>query len=135
VLSVTFDANVYVSALNFGGTPLRLLNLARTRAVRLDVSEAILDELADVLRVKFAWREPDIEKVIAQIRALANHVAPAKKVKVVHRDSDDDAILACAATALSDYLVTGDKDLLEVASYGVTQIIKPAEFLALASGH
>jgi putative PIN family toxin of toxin-antitoxin system len=133
VLSATFDTNVYVSALNFSGTPLRLLNMARAGAIRLDVSATILDELTDVLQAKFGWREPDITGAIEQIKAFANHVTPAISLKVVHRDPDDDAILACATAARSDYLVTGDKDLLEVTSHRGTRIIKPAEFLALVS--
>jgi putative PIN family toxin of toxin-antitoxin system len=87
--------------------------------------------LADVLQVKFRWRQPDIERAIDQIRAYANHVTPTEFLKVVRRDPDDDAILACAAAARSDYLVTGDKDLLEVRSHLGTEIIKPAAFLAL----
>jgi uncharacterized protein len=55
VLSATFDTNIYVSALNFGGIPLRLLNMARDGVIRLDVSEAIFEELADVLETKFHW--------------------------------------------------------------------------------
>jgi hypothetical protein len=53
-----------VSALNFGGIPLRLLNMARDGVIRLDVSEAIFGELADVLETKFHWRKPDIEQAI-----------------------------------------------------------------------
>jgi hypothetical protein len=52
VLSATLDSNTYISALNFGGTPLEVLNLARAGFIGLDVSDAILDEFAGVLRDK-----------------------------------------------------------------------------------
>jgi hypothetical protein len=39
VLSVTVDTNIYVSALNFGGNPLRLLNLAEAGGIRLNVAD------------------------------------------------------------------------------------------------
>jgi predicted nucleic acid-binding protein len=53
----------------------------------------------------------------------------------VRRDPDDDTILECAAAARSDYVVTGDKDLLEVGLHRGTQIIMPAAFLALGRSH
>jgi predicted nucleic acid-binding protein len=65
-----------------------------------------------------------------QLRAFANHVTPSESLKVVHRDPDDDTILECAA-ARSDYVVTGDKDLLEVGLHRGARIIMPAVFLAL----
>jgi hypothetical protein len=43
--------------LNFGGTPLQVLTLARAGFIRLDVLDAILEEFAGVLRDKFRWRE------------------------------------------------------------------------------
>jgi predicted nucleic acid-binding protein len=52
VLSATLDSDTHISALNFGGTPLEVLNLARAGFIRLDVSDAILDEFAGVLRDK-----------------------------------------------------------------------------------
>jgi predicted nucleic acid-binding protein len=53
VLSATLDSNTYISALNFSGTPLLVLNLARAGFIRLDVSDTILEEFAGVLRDKF----------------------------------------------------------------------------------
>ena len=53
--SLTLDTNVYVSALEFGGIGARLLELARARAIRIDTSNAILDELVTVLRDDFHW--------------------------------------------------------------------------------
>jgi hypothetical protein len=43
-------ANTYISALNFGGTPLEGLNLTRAGFSRLEISDAILEEFAGVLR-------------------------------------------------------------------------------------
>jgi hypothetical protein len=72
VLSATLDSNTYISALNFGGTPLQVLNLARGGFIRLDVSDAILEEFAGVLCDKFRWREDDIADAQQEIRSFAN---------------------------------------------------------------
>jgi uncharacterized protein len=131
VLSVTLDSNTYISALNFGGTPLQVLNLARLGLIRLDVSDAILEEFAGVLRDKFRWREDDITDAQREIRSFANHVKPVEELAVVRADPDDDRVLECAAAARSDYLVTGDKHLLQLRSHRGTQIVKAADFVAL----
>ena len=128
MVSVTLDSNIYISALNYGGVPLRLLNLARDGEVRLDVSDAILDEVAEVLRDKFRWRDADIEMVKREIRSFANHVTPGSELHVVAADDDDNRILECAETAGSDYVITGDKHLLRLSSYENARIITPAEF-------
>ena len=49
----------------------------------------------------------------------------------VSRDPKDDMFLACAAVSDSDYLVSGDLDLLELQTHGRTQIVRPAEFLSI----
>lgn len=53
--SATFDTNIYISALQFGGLSARMLGMARVGMFRLDVSDAILDEMTGVLRDKFRW--------------------------------------------------------------------------------
>jgi uncharacterized protein len=123
VLSATLDSNTYISALNFGGTPLQVLNVARAGFIRLDVSDAVLAEFAGVLRDKFRWPEDDIADAQQEIRSFANHVTPAEGLTVVRADPDDDRILECAAAARSDYLVTGDKHLLKIGSHRGTQLL------------
>jgi predicted nucleic acid-binding protein len=53
VQSVTLDSNIYISALNYGGACPHILNMSRDRLIRLDVSNAILEEVGGVLRGKF----------------------------------------------------------------------------------
>jgi len=55
VLRVTADSNVYISALNFGGVPEKLLDSARAGEIQLTVSDAILDEVSRVLADKSAY--------------------------------------------------------------------------------
>jgi hypothetical protein len=54
VPSATFDTNIYVSALIYGGTPLRLLNLAIAGDLEAAISQPILDE---TLRTPYTARE------------------------------------------------------------------------------
>lgn len=73
MLRVVADTNIYISALNFGGMPERLLRLAEAGAVRLVTSDAILEEVAKVLRdEKFAWAEERIAEAVQELRSRPN---------------------------------------------------------------
>ena len=62
-------------------------------------------------------------------------MVPHVRVEVVERDSDDNRILECSQTSGSDYIVTGDKDLLDLKQYAGARIVRPAEFLAILQAH
>lgn len=133
VVSATFDSNVYVSALNYAGIPRRIFELARTCQMRLDISNEIFAETARVLRDKFAWSDIRLDALKANLDSFANRVEPTEKLDVVKADPDDNKILECAVEAGSDYLVTGDKQVLKVGSHGKTVIVTPSEFLRILS--
>ncbi len=59
MLRVTADPNILVSGINFlGGKPFQILELARTGKISPTVSDAILDEMEDMLQRKFSF-SPD----------------------------------------------------------------------------
>ncbi len=118
MISATFDTNVYIRAFNFGGPTAVLLGHARTPNFRIDISEALLQETADVLREKFRRDPYSIHDVRQKLEALCNRVMPTQTLDVIKEDPDDNRILECAAAAKSDYIVTDDKDLLRLGKYG-----------------
>jgi len=47
------------------------------------------------------------------------------------RDPGDDKFLAAAVEAQGDYVVSGDKDLLDLKAYRGVRIATPAQFLTI----
>jgi uncharacterized protein len=136
VLRVTADTNVIISGLNFSGNPRRVLEMAADGAIDLAVSDAILDEVEEVLRRdKFSWPEEEIDKAIRHISHFAKHVEPTQRIDVVKEDPTDNRIIECAAASGSEYLVTGDKHLLKVGQYQGVKIVTPAEFIQIQAQH
>lgn len=127
---VVLDTNVWVSALEFGGTPDR----AVFRALTLDqlvISEFIRDEILHVLVRKFA-REPDeIAGQLDELLVQALWVEVRGEVRGICRDPNDDAILETAWKGRADYLIAGDKDLLALGSFRKTIIISPVAYIRL----
>lgn len=127
------DTNVYLSALHFGGKPDLILRLSRGRAKRFELytSPAILKEVSVVLSYdKFLWSEPRITKAIQRIVAMAEVVETKKSISVAP-DETDNRILECAVKAKANYIVSGDKHLLDLKEYEGIKIIAPAQFLKM----
>lgn len=128
---VTADANIYISALQFDGVPLEFLSRARNGDFRLFTSDPILDDVARVLRDKFSWELDRLTEAIVDLAAFTTEVAPTMTLAVIEADPDDDRILECAVASSSQYIVTGDKDLLRLGAYNSIQIVTVADFLKL----
>lgn len=131
---VTADSNIYVSAFQFRGTPLKLLTLAAERKIDLAISDHIVDEATRTLRQKFDWPEDRIVEARRIMGRIARRVVPSRSLSVIKEDPDDDRILECAAEAESDYIVSGDKDLHRLGHYGNARVIKVADMLDVVLG-
>ena len=131
MLGVTLDTNIYVSALEFGGVGARLLGMARAGMFRIDVSDAILDELLTVLRDDFRWGGYRLHFGREQIANMANRVVPRQRLDIIKEDPDDNRILECAVEAKSDFIVSSDKDLLRLGNYGDVRMVTAKEFMVM----
>jgi predicted nucleic acid-binding protein len=49
-------------------------------------------------------------------------------IKKICRDPKDDFLLALSKKSKADFLITGDKDLLEIKIYGKTEILTVKKF-------
>jgi len=58
-------------------------------------------------------------------------VVPKEKLHIVYKDPTDNKIVECAVAGNADYIVSGDKHLLDLKRYGGIDIISPARFLKL----
>jgi uncharacterized protein len=130
---VVADTNIVVSAFLWGGPPATMLAAAREGRITLFTSPVLLAELEDVLsREKFAERiarvGSSVPQILAGYRALVTIVRPAA-IEPTARDPDDDQVLACAAAAQAQLIVTRDKDLLDLHQYKGIPILASTEAL------
>ena len=129
MLGVTLDTNIYVSALEFGGIGARLIGMARAGVIRIDVSDAILDELVTVLRDDFLCEAYRMHFARQQLAKLGNLVTPRTAIDAVKEDPDDNRILECGVEAGSEFIVTSDRDLLRMGEYRSIKIVTASQFL------
>lgn len=132
MFDITADANIYISGFRFHGVPLKFLEAARAGPFQLAISAPLLAEVRRVLRDKFHWPPSLLDDTEALIDSMARRVVPTQTLHVVTDDPDDNRVLECAVAAGSQFIVTGDGDLLRLGSYEGIRILKVAEFLELA---
>jgi putative PIN family toxin of toxin-antitoxin system len=131
-MRVVADTNVFISALMFGGLPGRFLDLALRRGLTLVTSKALLDELDEKLRGKFAVSENDALAIRAKLLGNANVVEPDFQLDAVPGDPDDNRVLECAVAGNADFIVSGDRHLLRIGCYEGIAIVTVRQFLESA---
>jgi putative PIN family toxin of toxin-antitoxin system len=134
VRRVTLDANVLAPGFtSHGSASARLIDLWRTGAFELVLSEHILSELARTLADPyFATRLPreDAAAILALLRTNATVTELTTQVRGVATHPEDDVVLATALSGQAAILCTRDKQLLRLRSYQHVAILSPGELVA-----
>lgn len=130
---LVLDTNVVISSTLFGGSPRELSTAVQEERVPLFSSAALVEELRQVLsRPKFQQKiERAGESVdrIVELYAVAVTLVEPVPVTGVAPDPKDDVVIGTALGAKADFLVTGDKELLEIGSYEGCRIVSVSEVI------
>jgi putative PIN family toxin of toxin-antitoxin system len=129
-MTVFLDTNVLISAFMWGGVPGEVYDRVLLRH-DLVIGAVNLDEVERVLREKLGVSEEDLALLLSKLRKDA-HVEPRPARPAPHPEHDvaDAWVLASALAAEADVLVTGDRDLLDLAGQvAALRILSPKSFL------
>ena len=127
-MKLVIDTNVVESGLFFGGKPLNLLKMLLQGELESFVSEEIVSEyqrIFDGMIEKYHLTQSEV--TLSRIISRCTLVQPTRKISAC-RDPDDNKFLECAAEAKCLYVVSGDKDLLDLKQFEDIEIITVAEF-------
>ncbi len=106
-----------------------MLIRGRKRQFELILCPHILEEFQKILTSKFSLSRSETGEALALVSEAASSIVhPVERVSGICRDPSDDKVLTCALAAKSDYLVSGDADLLELKTFRGIKIVKPKEF-------
>jgi len=123
-VKIYLDTNVLVSAVATRGLCADVLHAVLAEH-QLIVGDAVLSELRRVLRQKIRLPAGAVSEVEAFLRQQAVVVRTVPPLAIKIRDHDDLAILAEAVAGAADVLVTGDRDLLDIAARAPLPIVTP----------
>ena len=131
-MRLVLDTNVVVSGLLWNGAPAQLIEAARADEVELFTSRVLLAELTRILRrAKFdkaiTASGMSLDVLVLGYADIATLVTPEAIPATVLNDPDDDHVLACALAAKADYIVSGDRHLLDLKEHQGIRIVTVAE--------
>jgi putative PIN family toxin of toxin-antitoxin system len=118
-MRVFLDTNVLVSGFATRGLSADVVRLLLAEHELL-TGEVVLEETRRVLTEKFGVpdeKADQIERLLRRrhVEPVPDPESPASDPPVEVRDPDDETVLASAIAAGAEILITGDKDLLDVA--------------------
>jgi putative PIN family toxin of toxin-antitoxin system len=132
-MRIVLDTNVLVSALGWDGNERAVLLDAFSEGIDMLISDSIIVEFIEVTsRDKFA--DIPLDKIAHFLEILmetAEIVDTKTKVTKVKDDEADNRILECAVDGRADYVVTGDRHLLDLKKFKNINILSAGEYLKI----
>ncbi len=123
-MRVAFDTNVLVSAVATRGLCADVFNLVLAEH-ELIIGETVIAELKRVLRQKMRVPAEAVEEYEALLRQEGSVVGKTKPLPIAICDKSDVSVLSEAAAGNAEVLVTGDRDLLDIAAALPLQVLTP----------
>ena len=125
---VLLDTNILISAVGFGGKPRQILLLVLEKKIKAVTSPILLAEFHEIINKKFTKLTPHLQLIETKIKKTFHIVHPKVSLNIV-RDKDDNRVLEAAIQGNCHFIITGDKDLLDLNIYQEIKIVNSEEFL------
>ena len=128
---IIVDTNLWISF----SLSKKLGNLEKTikdNELLLLYSGDLLNEIKDICsRTKFFKILPkdSLQEIISLLKDLGRDIIISTEVNIC-RDSKDNVLLSLCKDGNADYLITGDKDLLDLKKFEKTKIVTFTKFLS-----
>ncbi|MDS0295336.1 putative toxin-antitoxin system toxin component, PIN family [Halogeometricum luteum] len=130
-MRAVLDTNVLISSVISTGVPHEIVVKGFEGEYEIVVSVETLTEFRRTLLKypeRFHLEEDEVQKEVETIRYFAEFVDPDEEVHAVGDDPDDDKFLEAAIAGDVDYIVSGDKHLLNLDSFRSIPIVEPRTF-------
>ncbi|SFU04149.1 hypothetical protein SAMN04489724_3551 [Algoriphagus locisalis] len=131
-IKVIFDTNVWISFL-IGKSLSKLKHLISNGVVKIVTTDQLLLEIKKVSqreKLKKYFPPDSVNDLIDLLESIAVKVE-ISPTHFVSRDPKDNFLLDLIDYAKADFLVTGDKDLLELNPFKTAQIVTPSTFASV----
>ena len=128
-VKVIFDTNVWISFL-IGKRLSRGKEYISDGRITIITSSQLLKEIRIVTgrdKLKKYFPADSVKELIALLETIAEEIET-EPTHFINRDPKDNFLLDLIDYSKADYLVTGDKDLLEHNPFKTAEILTPKEF-------
>jgi len=128
-VKVIFDTNVWISFL-IGKRLSSIKNHIVNGSILIIITDQLLEEIKLVTnrkKLKKYFEEQDVNELIELLEIIAVKIKIKQKF-ILNRDPKDNFLFDLIYASKADFLVTGDKDVLEHHPFKTAQILTPADF-------
>ncbi len=127
-MNIVIDTNIVISGIFFGGYPRKILEAVNEKKFCAYAATAIIDEYYEIINEMIERKYgkiniPVLSHLISKIKII-----PLLSCVNLCRDPDDNKFLECALDASAQYIISGDKDLLDIKTFENIQIIEAKSF-------
>ncbi len=127
MIKAVFDTNILISSIFWRGPPYRLMKKVINGEVLLFISLPIVKEVKKVLLRDFNVPMEKVQEYVDLLISNSVMVSPAINLEVIEADETDNRILECAVGGKAEYIVSGDRHLLDLKAYEGIKIVTAAE--------
>jgi len=133
-IKIVVDTNILISFFCYPGGIIReLMKKILALEYELVLSNEIVDEFKEVINKKFNELTIVEGEFIKFIQDNFTIINPEKKLNIVKDDATDNKIIECAVAAKADFIISGDKHILDLRKYKNIKILNPSDFLKMAA--
>jgi len=126
---VVLDTNIVISSA-LGGALVLIFEEWDEGKFTVIVTSDILSEYFEVLnRPKFRLKQETIDKIARYLYQFSEFVVPEERIQFIEADPKDDKFLEAAIAGKVDFIVSGDKHLLDLKEFQSIPIISGREFI------
>lgn len=128
-VKVIFDTNVWISFL-IGKRLAKIKQYISDGSITIITTDQLLTEIKMVTnreKLKKYFPEESVKELLELLETIAQKVE-IKPTHFINRDPKDNFLLDLIDFSKADYLVTGDKDLLEHNPFKTAKILSPTKF-------
>ena len=129
-MKIVIDTNGLISGIFWEGNESKILKACKIGNLTNYISPDTIKEFERVLSYKkFKFTLAEIRSALETVLSFSIVVIPHIKLDVIKDDPLDDIFLECALTANVEYIISGDKHLLDLGEYKGIMIMNGARFL------
>ena len=81
------------------------------------------------MKTTFKLAEEDVNQILLDFSTFTLPIRINKQLIVVRDDPDDNKFIECAVECRANYIISGDRHLLNLKEYEGIKLIKSSEFL------
>lgn len=136
-IKAVLDTNIIVSGIvSPKGLPRKLLELAKEETFKVVTSILINREILEVLHrdhiyTKYGLNAAIIDDIASFLYEGTILTEDSYEIMKVKKDPEDDKFINCAIEGEADYIVSGDRHLLDLKHYSGIQIVNVNSFLRI----